>query len=86
MLDRLGEKFAATVSSVTSYGLFCELENTCEGLVPTSSLGGVFTLDEKTLTLRSRDASYRIGDPVTVMLEEVDVIRGKLGFSIVEEK
>ena len=86
MLDHLGEKFAATVSSVTSFGLFCELENTCEGLVPMSALGGVFTLDEKTLTLRSRDVSYRIGDTITVMLEEVDVIRGKLGFSIAEEK
>ena len=29
---------------------------------------------------------YRIGDTITVMLEEVDVIRGKLGFSIAEEK
>lgn len=86
MLDHLGEQFEATVSSVTSFGLFCELENTCEGLVPIGSLGGVFTFDEKTLTLRSRDVSYRIGDRLTVMLEEVDVIRGKLGFSIVEEK
>ena len=86
MLDHLGEKFCAVVSSVTSFGLFCELENTCEGLVPIGSLGGVFTFDEKTLTLRSRDISYRIGDRLTVMLEEVDVIRGKLGFSIAEEK
>jgi ribonuclease R len=86
MLDHLGERFDATVSSVTSFGLFCELENTCEGLVPIGSLGGVFTFDEKTLTLRSRDVSYRIGDRLTVMLEEVDVIRGKLGFSVVEEK
>ena len=86
MLDHLGEKFEATVSSVTSFGLFCELENTCEGLVPIGSLGGVFTFDEKTLTLRSRDVSYRIGNRLTVMLEEVDVIRGKLGFSIAEEK
>ena len=86
MLDHLGEKFEATVSSVTSFGLFCELENTYEGLVPIGSLGGVFTFDEKTLTLRSRDVSYRIGDRLTVMLEEVDVIRGKLGFSVVEEK
>lgn len=85
MAEHLGEVFPATVSSVTQYGLFCELENTCEGLVPISELPGVFTFDEKTLTMRAGDVSYHIADKLTVMLEEVDIIRGKLRFSIVNE-
>ncbi len=85
MAEHLGEQFPATVSSVTSFGLFCELSNTCEGLVPISEMSGEFFFDEKSLTLRSRDISYHIADSLTVLLEEVDIIRGKLRFSIVEK-
>lgn len=86
MAEHLGEVFEATVSSVTQYGLFCELENTCEGLIPISELPGMFIFDEKTLTMRSRDISFHIADRLTVMLEEVDIIRGKLRFSIYNEE
>ena len=80
----IGEEFDAMISSVTSFGFFAELENTCEGLVPISELPGMFIFDEKNLTLRSRDCVYRLGDSVRVRLEEADIIRGKLRFSVVD--
>ncbi len=83
MGDRVGDEFDAVINSVTSFGFFCELENTCEGLVPIGELRGVFTFEERTLSLRSRDITYRIGDTVRVRLEEADIIRGKLRFSVV---
>lgn len=83
MEEFLGGEFEATVSSVTSFGFFAELENTCEGLVPLSLLPGVFIFDEKNIMLRSRDVTYRLGDKVRVRLEEADVIRGKLRFSVI---
>ena len=83
MQGRIGEEFSATVSSVSSFGLFCMPENTCEGLVPISELGGSFIFDEKNLTIRSRELVYRLGDTVRVRLEEADIIRGKLRYSIV---
>ena len=79
----LGDEFDATISSVTSFGFFAELENTVEGLVPISSLPGVFIFDEKNVTLRSRDVIFKLGDRVRVRLEEADLIRGKLRFSVV---
>lgn len=79
----VGEEFDATISSVTSFGFFAELENTCEGLVPISELFGVFTFDEKNITLRSRSVTYKLADKVRVRLEEADIIRGKLRFSVV---
>ncbi len=79
----IGEEFDATVSSVTSYGLFLELDNTCEGLVPISEMPGLFAFDEGNLTLRSRDFAYHLGDKVRIKVEEADVIKGKLRFSIV---
>ena len=83
MQNRIGEEFDVIVSSVTSFGLFCMPENTCEGLVPISELGMNFAFDEKNLTLRSRDFVFRLGDSVRVRLEEADIIRGKLRYSIV---
>ncbi len=82
MQSRIGEEFEATVSSVTSFGLFCMPENTCEGLVPISELGANFIFDEKNLTIRSRELIYKLGDKVRVRLEEADIIRGKLRYSI----
>jgi len=79
----IGEQFSATVSSLTSFGIFAELENTCEGLIPLSTLGKDFVFDEKTLTVRSKDASFHLGDKISVTLEEADIIRGKLRFSLV---
>lgn len=84
MKERIGESFDARVSGVASFGMFCILENTCEGLVPMSELPGEFFYDEKNLSLRSRDRVYRIADPVRVTLTEVDVIAGKLAFTLAD--
>ncbi len=83
MSKHLHEEFTATVSSVTSFGMFCTLENTCEGLVPISEMGFGASFYEKTLTISTKKASYRLGDTVRVRLEEADIIRGKLRFSLV---
>ncbi len=80
----IGDEFDAVINSVTSFGFFAELDNTCEGLVPIGELAGMFIYDEKNLTLRSRNLVYRLGDRVRVRLEECDIIRGKLRFSVID--
>ena len=82
MSEQVGRVFDATVSSITSFGMFCTLDNTCEGLVPISEMPGVFTFDERNLTLRSSHKTYRIAERVRVRLEEANITRGKLRFSI----
>lgn len=81
MEERIGEVFAAKVASVTSFGVFVTLENTCEGLIPLSSLTGLYHYDEHHMRLVSTARTYSVGDTVEVRLEEADRIRGKLAFS-----
>ena len=85
MSEHIGEIFEAEVSSITQFGMFCTLGNTCEGLIPISEMPGVFTFDERSLTMRSRCETYHIADRLTVRLEEANVTRGKMRFSIVKE-
>ena len=86
MEGRIGEIFTARVSSVSSFGVFAMLENTCEGLIPLSSMTGVFTYDEKRHRLVSRHRTYAVGDELEVRLTEADRIRGKLAFSDIRDE
>ena len=80
----VGQTFAATVSSVTSFGMFCRLPNTCEGLVPISSMDGFFVFNEKTLSLVSDEQRFSIGDTVTIRVETVDIPSRKIDFALVD--
>ena len=81
MSDKIGEQFSAKVSSVASFGFFATLDNTCEGLIPISTLDTDYFYDDSTVSLRSRKGNIRVGDAVKVRLEEADILRGKLRFS-----
>ena len=79
----VGEEYDATVTSVTSFGAFAELECTAEGLLPIEELPGYFTYDEETLTLRSSKFSLRIAAPVRVKVERVDIPSRRAVFSLI---
>ena len=51
MQDHIGEVFEGVISSVTPFGMFVELPNTCEGLIPVSSLDGFFNYDDRKMTI-----------------------------------
>ena len=86
MSQFIGDSFEATVSSVTGFGIFAELPNTCEGLIPLLSMPAPAIFDEKSHTLRSGGRIYRLADPVTVRVEECDELRGKITFSLVRDE
>ena len=79
---RVGKEFSAMVTSVTSFGMFVEPENTCEGLIPISEMPGYFIFDERNLAIRDGQKVYHLGDTVRVRLEEADIVRGKLRYSL----
>ena len=83
MSQYTGETFEATISSVTAFGLFAELDNTCEGFIPISGLDGYFTFNEQSLTLSRGTTVYRLGDRINVKIESTDIIRRRIDMSIV---
>lgn len=52
MLDKVGEEFEGIISSVTSFGMFIELDNTVEGLTRLSALtDDYYHFDEQHMAL-----------------------------------
>ena len=69
MQDRIGEEYEGMVSSVTSFGIFVELDNTVEGLIRFENLGDeYFEYDEehKQLIGEKTGITYKIGDRVKI--------------------
>ncbi len=79
----IGETFDARVSSLTSFGLFAELDNTCEGMIPLADLPGVYIYNESEMALIGGRVAFHLGDRVTVRVEEVDALAGRVRFSLV---
>lgn len=82
MSKHIGEKFDAVISSVTTFGFFAELENTCEGLVPISSLDGYFEYDERIMGLVYGKKSYRLGDRIRVRVKDCDIVTRRIEFEV----
>jgi len=71
MEQHIGETFAGTVSGVTSFGLFVELENSVEGLIRLTSLyDDDYIYDEKSLSItgKTKGKTWRIGDDITIIV------------------
>jgi ribonuclease R len=88
MRDRIGEEFDATISGVTGFGLFVQVESPfIEGLVKLDSLhDDHYELDEESLRLvgRTSGRSFALGDQVRVRVENVSVQRRKIDMVLEE--
>ncbi|WP_283594541.1 ribonuclease R [Paraclostridium bifermentans] len=88
MEDRVGEEFVGIVSSVTSFGMFIELDNTVEGLVRLADMGDdYYIFDENTFTILGERTKkmYRIGDVVKIKVEKVNVDFKEIDFKLLEK-
>ncbi len=68
MESHIGEEFEGMISSVTSFGMFVELPNLIEGLVPIKDMKDFFHFDEDCMTLTGEKShvKYSIGEKVLV--------------------
>lgn len=89
MQERIGEKFTAIISSVTSFGLFAELPNTIEGLIHITALDDDYYIyDEAHLCLIGERTKkvYRLGDEIKVKCTRVDIENREVYFDLIEEE
>ena len=89
MQDKIGEEYFGNVSSITSFGMFVELENTVEGLIRFDDLGDdyfVYDENKKTLLGERTKVSYKIGDKVKIRVKSANKILRQIDFEIVEEE
>ncbi|MCW9025017.1 MAG: ribonuclease R [Gammaproteobacteria bacterium] len=89
MMDKIGEDFDGTISSVTSFGLFVELDEVyVEGLIHVTSLDKDYFHFEparhRLLGERTRK-SYRLGDRIRIKVARVSLDDRKIDFDIVGE-
>lgn len=89
MLDKIGEEFEGIISSVTSFGMFIELENTVEGLIRLSAMtDDYYHFEEQHMALIGERTSkvYRIGDDVKVRVANVNMDEHTIDFEMVDMK
>ena len=79
MGERMGQEFDGTISGVTEWGLYVEVnENKCEGMIPMRELDDDFyDFDEKAycLTGRRYHKKYSLGDPVRIKVVRANLER-----------
>ncbi|MBE7683267.1 ribonuclease R [Paenibacillus sp. P13VS] len=89
MLDKVGEEFEGMISSVTSFGMFIELENTVEGLIRLSALtDDYYHFDDQHMALIGERTSkvFRIGDEVKIRVARVSMEEYTIDFEMVDMK
>lgn len=88
MLDKVGQEFAGVISGVTSFGVFVELADVyVEGLVHISNLpGDYYQFDpvKHELFGERTGRTFRLGNPVKIIVARVDLDKCEIDFSLAE--
>ena len=86
MESRIGEEYEGIVSSITSFGMFVELENTIEGLIRFDDLGDeyfIYDEDRKQLIGEYSNKVYKIGDKVKIRVKKASKILRQIDFEVI---
>ncbi len=88
MEDKIGQMFRGVISGLTNWGIYVELPNTIEGLIPMNRLtDDYYNYDEKHMTLIGERSGriFRLGEPVIVEVLSVDKRMRTIDFGILYE-
>lgn len=86
MENLISQEFQGIITSITRFGVFILLtEFDMDGMLRLSDIArGRFIFDDKYLSLQNRRTkqTYCVGDLIRVVIDRVDVITGKVGFTL----
>ena len=87
MEQHIGEHYVGMISSVTSFGMFVELDNLIEGLVPLRDMNDFFHFDEEHMTLTGEKThiKYRIGDKVEIKVVKASKEEKTIDFEVIKK-
>ncbi len=87
MEEHIGEEYDGMISSVTSFGMFVELDNLVEGLVPLRDMDDFFVFDEDRMTLTGERSHirYTIGERVRVKVVRASKEDKIIDFEVVKK-
>lgn len=86
MENKIGEEYVGIISSVTSFGIFVELENTVEGLIRFENLGNeyfIYDEERKRLIGEKTNKTYKIGDKVKIKVISASKVLRQIDFKII---
>lgn len=86
MQKHIGEMFKGTVSGVTSFGVFVELENTVEGLVRAEEMkDDYYIFDDVNVKLvgKRTGKTFKLGDSVNVKVINANKLLRRIDFELV---
>ncbi len=89
MEEHIGEEFEGVISGMTSWGIYVELPNTIEGMVPVTSLqDGRYRYDENHYEMVNEvtNNTYKLGQRVLVKAVRTDRMLRTIDFEMVRER
>lgn len=88
MKSHIGEIFKGVISSVTDFGIFVLLPNTCEGLLHIENLSDGEYYYDGSMSLKNLNTGdvYKVGDDINVKVLDANVNSGKIDFAMPDEE
>jgi ribonuclease R len=89
MQDHIGKTYPGTISGVTDWGIYVELENKIEGMIPIAQMDDDFYIfDEKNYALVGRHSrkSFQLGEKINVRVWRTNLERKQLDFRLAEQE
>ena len=86
MESKIGEEYEGIISSITSFGMFVELENTIEGLVRLADINDDYYIYDdinKQLIGKETGKIYKLGQKVKIKVANADKQTRKIDFWLI---
>jgi ribonuclease R len=85
MTGHIGEEYDGIISGVTDWGIYVELPNCIEGMIPLRDMDDYYELEERyhRVVGRATGRIYRLGEAVRIQVVRADKAAAEIDFRMV---